>query len=109
MRITTERVLQETSEFGVTIWNIGCGVGLRLRRISKGRDDVTKGKETAVNRDTLFYTFSSSSSTLELYERAMSVQRERKSNRHAYSFRTSQVHEVELRHYSHPLTLVVTI
>jgi hypothetical protein len=68
MSISTQRILQKSGEFGISIWYMGCRIRLRTRGVAKSRDDISKGKKAAVDRNTLFDTFPCSRSALELFE-----------------------------------------
>ena len=61
MRVTSERVLQETRELRVTVRNVRRGMRLGLRGVAEGGDDVSEREKTTVDGDTLFDTLASGS------------------------------------------------
>ena len=66
MRITSERILQELGEFGVTVGNMGVRVRFCSRWISQCRYDVAKSEKATVDRNTFLDMFTCHRSLFEL-------------------------------------------
>ena len=66
MRVTSERVLQETRELRVTVRNVRGGMRLGLRGVAEGGDDVSESEKTTVDRYTLLDTLACGGRTFEL-------------------------------------------
>ena len=66
MRITSERILQESGEFGVMVGNVGVRVRFCSRWISQCRYDVAKSEKATVDRNTFLDTFTRRRSPFEL-------------------------------------------
>lgn len=62
--ISTYRILEKTSKFGVTVGNM-CGV-FGFGRITEGGDYVSKSMQTGIDGDSFFYSFADGRRSFEL-------------------------------------------